>query len=468
MADKTPDDDDTKWLCFGCIGEGYLRQKVEREGALSVCSYCGQKSRCFSIKQMSDVVESAFQEHYRRTAAEPDYIQEMMHRDREFDYTWYRDGDATAIAIAGAAHIDEQPAADIQEALDNKHSSFDTYYEESEFSSDAHYEEKAANGASWMNAWLKFEHQLKGKSRFFNLEAAKILGAIFDGIESLATHSGKRAIINIGPKNRIKSLYRAREFQTDEGLQKGIGQPEKEIGPPPFHIAAAGRMNARGISVFYGATSAAVALSEVRPRVGSRVLLGRFEMVRPLRLLDLAALRQVRVTGSIFDPEFLGLLERVKFLDLLSTRMLVPVMPGDEVLDYLPTQVIADYLANEAIPPLDGILYPSVQAAEKSGRNVVLFHKSCLVQEASLPLGTKISSSLYRETDEGLEGDYFVTEETPRPGPGVRQEGAQIPSIIAEQDWTAAREYGDLREVALKLDRDSLEGTSKNPLPTHP
>jgi len=36
-------------------------------------------------------------------------------------------------------------------------------------------------------------------------------------------------------------------------------------------------MNAGGIAVFYAATAPKVALAEVRPPVGSKVLIGRFE-----------------------------------------------------------------------------------------------------------------------------------------------------------------------------------------------
>ena len=43
--------------------------------------------------------------------------------------------------------------------------------------------------------------------------------------------------------------------------------------------------------------------------------------------------------------------------------MTLPVMPNDEPFGYLATQAIADFLATEANPPLDGILYPSVQGS---------------------------------------------------------------------------------------------------------
>jgi RES domain len=48
-------------------------------------------------------------------------------------------------------------------------------------------------------------------------------------------------------------------------------------------------MNAQGIAVFYGATDPLVALADVRPPVGSTVAVGRFELIRPVRLLDVEA-----------------------------------------------------------------------------------------------------------------------------------------------------------------------------------
>ncbi|EPK4900567.1 RES domain-containing protein [Klebsiella pneumoniae] len=37
------------------------------------------------------------------------------------------------------------------------------------------------------------------------------------------------------------------------------------------------------------------------------------------------------------------------------------MLPGDEDFSYIPTQVIAEYLAESPTMDLDGILYPSVQ-----------------------------------------------------------------------------------------------------------
>jgi hypothetical protein len=68
--------------------------------------------------------------------------------------------------------------------------------------------------------------------------------------------------------------------------------------------------------------------------------------------------------GSLFDPSFMGRLQKAKFLEGLSDRISAPVLPDDEPLEYLPTQALADFLATEMNPPLDGIIYRSVQTGD--------------------------------------------------------------------------------------------------------
>ena len=58
----------------------------------------------------------------------------------------------------------------------------------------------------------------------------------------------------------------------------------------------------------------------------------------------------------------------------MSNILCLPVVPDDEDLEYLPTQAIADFLATERDPVLDGIAYPSTQI-DGSGYKVTLFHR---------------------------------------------------------------------------------------------
>lgn len=172
-------------------------------------------------------------------------------------------------------------------------------------------------------------------------------------------------------------------------------------------------MNARGISVFYGATTQSVALAEVRPPVGSYVALATFRIIRPLRLLDLSALENAADGGSVFDPTLLQRLERVAFLQSLGRKMTRPVMPDDQEFDYLATQAVADFLATENKPMLDGILFKSTQSEE--GDNIVLFHKASRVKSMDLPAGVKLSANTVSCDSDGWYPDYCVSEEIPSP-----------------------------------------------------
>ncbi|PHS07249.1 MAG: hypothetical protein COA78_13545 [Blastopirellula sp.] len=171
-------------------------------------------------------------------------------------------------------------------------------------------------------------------------------------------------------------------------------------------------MNAHGISVFYGADTAEGAVAEVRPAVGSQTLVGRFDLIRPIKLLDFRALKSLSERGSIFDPEYATRLTRMTFLRSLNNRISRPVMPTDEEVEYLTTQAVIDFLANGLSVELDGVIFPSSQTNEAT-TNVVLFHRSSKIVELDLPKGTELSAHTSRSTSEGAERDYYVWEKVP-------------------------------------------------------
>ena len=236
--------------------------------------------------------------------------------------------------------------------------------------------------------WRSFENSLKTEARFCSQTAVNYLTSIFDGIGELQTRDGRPLVVDAGPGTDFHILYRARVFQSDHRIEAALGRPDIHLGSPPASLAAAGRMNARGISVFYGARNQRAAIAELRPPVGGQIAVAQFEIIRKLRLLDLTALSDIRVTGSFFD------LRLAVFLQSLRGRIARPVMPDDEPLDYLATQAIADFLATEASVPIDGIIFPSEQAGGVP--NVILFHKAARVETMNIPEGTEISASTGR------------------------------------------------------------------------
>ena len=442
-------------ICHFCVGEPFLSAEIARNGTVSQCTYCRKRTHTFTIEEMADRVEIAFEQHYQRTSTEPDTYERLAMSDREANYDWQRHGEHVIYAIADAAEVPEKAASEIQKEIEDRHWDHDTaaIFEEMEFAAESHYEERNLNGDYWRQQWFEFDRKIKTQARFFGNNANDLLTNIFSDLEELSASSHNPLIIDIGPNLQRHTLYRGRVFQSDEQLKAALCRPDLELAPPPGDIAPAGRMNARGISVFYGATDPDVALAEVRPPVGACLLVGRFEIIRPLRILSLGFLGFARADGSIFDHTFADLCHKAAFLQSLSDILCKPVVPSDEDLEYLATQAIADFLATERNPALDGIAFPSTQT-DGSGQNVMLFHKAARVETLDLPNGMEIEARTGYTDEDGWYTDYCVWEtlyETPdsttnpsRPRPQYRSSQAQ---------W----DYWDRREPALRIDVDSLQ-----------
>ena len=438
-------------ICFNCVGEDFLKSQISNPKRYGICFYCNEETKHITIEELSELIETAFDQHYCRTLDHPTSLQHTMLTDKESDYEWERDGEEVVYAIMNAADIPEEAASDIQTILEAKFYDFESAKmgEETEFSSGTYYEESGTNDERWQDEWRGFEHLLRTEARFFSRSASCLLTSVFKGIDTMRTRDGRPLIVDAGPGTEFSSVFRARCFQLDEKLKNALAIPDKHLGSPPSADAYAGRMNAHGISVFYGANNPQVALAEVRPPVGSQVAVARFDIIRPIRLLDLTALSEVSMSGSIFDPTFIDLLEQTMFLRNLSHRITIPVMPDHETFEYLTTQAIADFLATENEPSLDGVIYPSVQAVDVA-LNFVLFHQAARVGEIELPKRTEISVALGQMYEEGWEREYTVIEEVP---PQEEEPKNSVLSVF-EAEWPTPGL--DARLSTLKIDLNSV------------
>jgi hypothetical protein len=445
-----------KKLCFTCVDEAYLSAEIRGAGKVAKCSYCGSRQKGYTIEAMAERIAEVFEEHYTRTSDQPDSFQQMMMSDPDGSYEFEREGEEVIYAIENAAKIPLAAAHDIQVILEEENAVYDhsDIDGETEFAAESHYEEKGSNIEAWHDEWTAFERSLKTEARFFSQTAAKHLYSVFGEIDKMKTKKGKPLIVDAGPGAQLTAFYRARAFQSEDKLIEAMGRPDKHLGSAPANLSSAGRMNAKGISVFYGAGTSKVALAEVRPPVGSQALVGRFEVIRPLRLLDLTALRHVVEHGSIFDRSYGRRLERAMFLRFLSQNMTRPVMPDDEAFEYLPTQAVADFLATQKEPAIDGILFASVQAAGDD-LNVVLFHKAARVETYEVPKGTRIEGSTNEQDSDGVHTNFSVIEwvppeeKKPDPLPGWPDFAGIRISPWIEPDL-------DSREPALRVDMKSL------------
>jgi hypothetical protein len=380
-----------KLVCSVCIGEEFLSKQIAAQSIQS-CNYCNENNPCTSIGDITNRVENVLVKHFILTPENPEPWQEAAMRDKEIDYDWYRDGYPLKDIIDDILNVGSEVAEDILNLLPEK-STYDDF-DELAHDESAHYIDSKVKDPEWETMWRKLEASIKSETRFFNQGAKRVLDEVFSSIDDLKTRNDSPAIVFAGPKSTLEYIYRARVHKDEASVERTISSPDIELSPPPPHLASAGRMNPHGISCFYGSAEKSTAISEVRPFVGSYVVVGRFKVIRPLKLIDMSALQDIRAEGSYFDLEYYRAEQQAIFLEALCKRISQPIRPHEAELEYLTTQLVAEYLGIE----WDGIIFPSSQTTTAS-KNVVLFHKASKVRLIDNTQYNMINVRLFEDTD---------------------------------------------------------------------
>jgi len=247
--------------------------------------------------------------------------------------------------------------------------------------------------------WEEFATTVKHTSRFVMPATEVTRGTISPAdrvLRFLGTlevyASDESGLIDI--LERGSSIYRARTISalpsTYSSDPSRFPYSARGLGPAPKMAASANRMSPAGIPMFYGATSSNTAVAEIAAHSpADYAVVGKFIALRPLRVLNLAA---IPALPSIFDMKRRDDYYALTFLKEFAAHVSAPVIPdGREHISYVPTQVITEYVRWQIEPPLDGIAFQSSQGAE--GLNYVLFMDSSGVIDGS----ESISESLFEQ-----------------------------------------------------------------------
>lgn len=119
-------------------------------------------------------------------------------------------------------------------------------------------------------------------------------------------------------------------------------------------------MSPKGIGAFYGASTLDGAVLEVAGYADPPATLsvGRFELIQSIRVVDL---REVARVPSLFDPKMRLLRGPIIFLQSFVEDISTPSSPTDhQNLEYVPTQVITEYLLYELpvkLGPIEGVIW---------------------------------------------------------------------------------------------------------------
>ena len=316
--------------------------------------------------------------------------------------------------------------------------------------------------------WERYEWSCKHQGRFFSSDLKGMLDELFkdmrsfldpaqDGLFEDMRSKGQSPFFSIIPGGELSVLYRARLAKTRDEALAFAKAPAIQIGSPPSVDAIPGRMNAGGISVFYGALSEKTCVAELRPRVGGLAVLGRFRVIRDLRLLDFTKFNEHFLNESVFSANHDLRESKLAFLQEIGEIIGKPIQPHEELLDYVPTQVLAEYLRQEH--DLDGLIYPSAQHASnqdsadlddstrRSNSNIVLFHHAARVVEGHVIPDPSIDADVRQPS---LELDVRRDESWNKPVEIVRITSVVVEHVSAHLDWDLDVDNDDLFEQFLR------------------
>lgn len=225
--------------------------------------------------------------------------------------------------------------------------------------------------------WMKFTESILHEQRFFNSNAQSLLDEIFRSVEKQKSAARQSPIYLIQPDDKYGKIKRAR--LDEDGLKRKIREnPSRELSAPPQELSTSGRLNASGIPVFYGSYDDETCAAEIRAPVGSIIYCGEFHITAPICVLDTTLFNDSQKDLSIFAPYQNMRKDQWLFMRRFMEEISRPVIPKQEHLEYVPTQVVAEFLRShfevrvKGLPKkLDGIIYSSSQ--KPGQKNIALF-----------------------------------------------------------------------------------------------
>lgn len=219
--------------------------------------------------------------------------------------------------------------------------------------------------------YRQFKEELQNKCRYFRTDWA-------NGYIGALKHTCKKRIIII---TQDTELWRSRKegslvpcSKDDMAIQ---AYSCDEMAAPPPNLSRASRIGVTGIPVLYLSSDKDTAMSEVRPWKNQPVSLAKFHVTKNLNIIDC---QQSGLDGTIADLDKLWPIASLGRKEIIPDSeqedrawawidyaFSEPVSQLNDPLEYIPTQVIAEFFKTEGY---DGIKYRSSVA---QGYNIALF-----------------------------------------------------------------------------------------------
>jgi hypothetical protein len=362
-----------QFVCARCVDDPYLKAYIGDAAVETTCDFCGRTASERIAADADDII---------------DFVREAI--GVEFadpaDELMFDEGDYVG---------DYCDTADLLERLGNPLG--DGAFNEAVVvaGSDSFWCERDYYGDSLddelLDDWGQFVETVKHEARYLFLALAQ--GRDDDRRFGRRVRRGGDMLAAIGrlilhhdlmqPIGEGTPLYRVRTSDVGKTFRTAA-----DLGSPPRDKAPPNRMSPAGISMFYGALDPETALAEARGPDDDVASVADFRSTGRLWIADLERLPEV---PSLFDRERRENRAEIRFLHRFAETLALPVArDGREHIDYVPTQIVCEYLRhvsrdwdNEGT--LDGLAYRPTKVP--GGRCVVLFMDGdrCLDRTATAP-----------------------------------------------------------------------------------
>lgn len=444
-----------QWVCYECVRDRHLADEIRTDGEVRECTCCQRDDlQCWEIEALAARVKEVFDANYELTPSEPEPWEQAMLRDKESSYEWTRDGESPGDIVQELTGLSEEVCVDIVDCWDSGrgYRSYKDVDYEDPYGSDACYVMSRASHHEIEERWRELQEELSHKSRFFSRTPGAFLDDLFEDVQTLQGYDGP--IIETHTPAEFPGIFRGRTAFDEDDVRSIVEGLPDQLGALRGRRVSAGRMNAAGVTVMYGALEEDTCVAEVRAPVGSMVVIGKFKLLRPIRVLNLMRLERCYADISLFDPNAQKLSDRMAFLRSLSRRLSVPVFNHNAPLDYLVTQCIAEYIA-ALEPRIDGVAFASAQAGGDA-MNLVLFDEACHVAPLDQPAGTVSELETYFEDDKDMQASRTLVFRAPEAAAGQSDAAPLLDDDEFALPLPQIKRRSRTLEPTLQLDLESI------------
>lgn len=346
-------DFDTKELvCSHHIKEDYIKKFILTNGKKGKCDYCECNRKVIELSEVLKLIVVGI-DYYYEDPNESRYI----NHDAEYGL----DGN---IMPFNEMFYDLELEIDDSELYDDiiKYLGNETLYcLKDEYTSESEY---------YHETWNNFKSIVKNKARyvfhFKNQFSGFNTGNPLDVLDKV-----QHSILHFNLFREIKAtekLFRCRQHKNKNEIEiTGINIASN----PTENCKKNNRMSPAGISMFYCSPIKDVCVNEVVNFVSKDepyYTTAYFTTKKDLNLVDLTKLPDY---PSAFDTKNNWQIQTIHFLKDFIKDISKPIDDNIAIIDYVPTQIVTEYIRFNPKLKIDGLIYPSSKDSEKE--NYVLF-----------------------------------------------------------------------------------------------